>query len=84
MSIKDTALFQRLRFRARAAKYSWRVDPSEIAFLRLHPLEEFEVAVHQPERLLSTPNHPGYANNFLFMDTKRERAILRRYGVAST
>jgi len=48
---------------------------------RLHPLEVFEVAVHQPERLQTTPNHPGYANNFLFMDTRKERAILRRYGV---
>lgn len=48
----------------------------------LHPLAEFEVAVHQPERWKATPNHPGYANNFLFMDAERERPILRRYGIA--
>lgn len=49
----------------------------------LHPIEAFDVATHQPERWKATPNNPGYANNFLFMDAERERFILRRYGIAS-
>lgn len=50
---------------------------------KLHPLEGFDVAIHQPEGLKTNPNHRRYANNFLFMDAERERPILRRYGIAS-
>ena len=48
---------------------------------RLQPLEGFDVAIHQPEQWKANPNHPGYANNFLFMDAEKERGILRRYGI---
>jgi FkbM family methyltransferase len=47
----------------------------------LHPLKEFDVARHQSERWRAIPNHPGYANNFLFMSVKREARLLRRYGI---
>lgn len=49
---------------------------------RLHPIARFDAAVHQPERWRATPNHPSYANNFLFMDRARESRLLARYGAA--
>lgn len=49
---------------------------------RLHPIEEFDLEKHQPERYHTAPNHPGYANNFLFMSAEKETGLLRRYARA--
>jgi FkbM family methyltransferase len=49
----------------------------------LHPVGAFRVTTHQPAALRRTPNHPGFANNFLFLDAARERALLQRYGITA-
>ncbi|UCC71689.1 MAG: FkbM family methyltransferase [Gemmatimonadota bacterium] len=50
---------------------------------KLRPLEEFDLSMHQPPELKENPNHPGFANNFIFLDGAREAQILRRYGRSS-
>jgi FkbM family methyltransferase len=48
---------------------------------RLHPLREFDAATHQPAAWRATPNYHGFANNFIFLDRKKDRPILQRYGI---
>lgn len=48
---------------------------------RLRPIETFDLAIHQPAEWKDRPNHPGFANNFIFLDRGREARLLRRYGI---
>ncbi len=49
---------------------------------KLRPLREFDLSIHQPPEKSRTPNHPGFANNFIFLHRDKEGQILRQCGIS--
>jgi len=48
---------------------------------RLLPLREFDLEIHQPEARLNRRISADFANDFIFLDPRKDSALLSRYGI---